>query len=76
MMFALCIATLISKFVLLVDLYLCLVCDERRLPSANYVIDSFCFHRTGRTFFFSCLISILMALLNPGIALKYICNVE
>ena len=42
-MFALCIATLISKFVLLVDLYQCLVCDERRLHSANYVIDSFPF---------------------------------
>ena len=32
-----------SKFVLLVDLYQCLVCDERRLRSANYVIDSFPF---------------------------------
>ena len=74
-MFALCIATLISNSVLLVDLYQCLVYNERRLPSANYVIDSFCFHRSSKTFF-SCLISILMALLNPGIALKYICNVE
>ena len=74
-MFALCIATLISKFVMLIDLYQYLVRDERRSPTANYVIDSFCFHRSSKTFF-SCLISILMALLNPGIDLKYICNVE
>ena len=51
-MFALCIATLISKFVMLIDLYQYLVRDERRLPIANYVIDSFVSIEQAERFFF------------------------
>lgn len=49
------IAALVSKVVLPIDLYICvikkrsLVCVERGLPSANFVMDSLFLRITGRT---------------------------
>jgi hypothetical protein len=49
------IAALVSKVVLPIDLYMCLIkkkglfCVERGLPSANFVKDSLFLRITGRT---------------------------